>query len=88
MCAEDEPEGSPKKLNDLKTEENKKYNSYLASKRILNECLNFKEKQKKVRPQTQEKKQKPKKQSKPANDKTKLSTKQLTTTQSQPIWYE
>ena len=26
--------------------------------------------------------------SKPANDKTKLSTKQLITTQSQPLWYE
>ena len=46
VCAEDEPKGSPKKLNDLKTEQNKKHNSYLASKRILNKCLNFKEKEK------------------------------------------
>ena len=90
VCAEVELFGQPKKSNDLKTEENKKHNSYLASKKILNRCLNFKEKEKKSETSNTRKKHKPKKQSKSANGKTKSTSKQLTTTttQSQPMWYE
>ena len=83
VCAEDEPKGSPKKLNDLKTEQNKKHNSYLASKRILNKCLNFTEKEKQSETSNTGKKHKPIKRRKGANGKTKSLTKQLTTSQPQ-----